>query len=61
MENETKKILKSVEIAQMYYEQTLAESEISERPGVSRPLVSRMLNEGPAQRRAMRKARNSPI
>lgn len=40
-----KKIQKLVEVAQMYYEQDLTQSEISQRLGVSRPLVSRMLNE----------------
>ncbi len=45
MDNINKKIQKLVEVAQMYYEQDLTQSEISEKLGVSRPLVSRMLNE----------------
>jgi deoxyribonucleoside regulator len=40
-----KKIQRLVEVAQMYYEQNLTQSDISEKLGVSRPLVSRMLNE----------------
>ena len=45
MTNSNKKIQRLVEIAQLYYEQNLTQSEISKRMGVSRPLVSRMLNE----------------
>lgn len=45
MENSNKKIQKLVEVAQMYYEQDLTQSEISEKLGISRPLVSRMLKE----------------
>lgn len=45
MENGNKKIQKLIEVAQMYYEQDLTQSEISQKLGVSRPLVSRMLNE----------------
>ncbi|MCE1252357.1 MAG: winged helix-turn-helix transcriptional regulator [Anaerolineae bacterium] len=45
MENSQNKTRKLVEIAQMYYEKNMTQNEISEKLGVSRPLVSRMLNE----------------
>jgi deoxyribonucleoside regulator len=40
-----KRIQRLAEVAQMYYEQDLTQSEISEKLGVSRPLVSKMLRE----------------
>jgi deoxyribonucleoside regulator len=40
-----KRLQRLVEVAQMYYEQDLTQSEISEKLGVSRPLVSKMLRE----------------
>lgn len=45
LDTANKKIQKLVEVAQMYYEQNLTQSEISAKLGVSRPLISRMLNE----------------
>lgn len=45
LDNINKKIEKLVEVAQMYYEQDLTQTEIAEKLRVSRPLVSKMLNE----------------
>jgi DNA-binding transcriptional regulator LsrR (DeoR family) len=40
-----KKTQKLIQVAQMYYEQNLTQNEIAKELGVSRPLVSRMINE----------------
>jgi deoxyribonucleoside regulator len=45
LENRRNKIQKLVEIAQLYYEKNMTQEEISKKMGVSRPLISRMLNE----------------
>ncbi len=45
MEQRNKKIQKLVDVAKMYYEQEMTQSEIAGRLGVSRPLVSKMLDE----------------
>ncbi len=44
-----KKTQKLIEVAQMYYQQDLTQSEIAERLHVSRPLVSRMIKEAREQ------------
>jgi deoxyribonucleoside regulator len=40
-----RKIQKLVEVARMYYEQNLTQAEIAKTMGVSRPLISRMIND----------------
>jgi deoxyribonucleoside regulator len=45
LEITNKRIQKLIEVAKMYYEQNLTQNEISDKLGVSRPLVSKMLNE----------------
>jgi deoxyribonucleoside regulator len=45
MEND-REILRLVEVAKMYYEQELTQSEIAESLGVSRPLIGKMLQRG---------------
>ncbi len=48
MPDTEKKIERMVEVARMYYEHNLTQSQIAQRLGVSRPLVSMLLSEARA-------------
>ena len=41
-----KKTERLVNVARMYYEQDRTQSEIADRYGISRPMVSKLLKEG---------------